>query len=101
MTGPREEDGDYARDFFDTYEREADRTLARPRLLRQPTSAGADAMSDAVPMPTEGTTTCLVCGCSRNENYEERMNDLVRELRRQLAARDRQVDRLLRQELTR
>ena len=46
------------------------------------------------PMPDAGTSTCLVCGCSRNDNYEQRMNDLVREMRRQLDAMARQNDRL-------
>ena len=38
--------------------------------------------------------TCLVCGCTRDMPQEQRLQDLVDELRRQLDARNRQVDRL-------
>lgn len=44
--------------------------------------------------PDPDDATCLVCGCTRNVSRERRDADLVAELRRQLAARDRQLDRL-------
>ena len=46
------------------------------------------------PLPVEDTATCFVCGCSRNVPFEERLRDLIREMRRQLAGRDRQIDRM-------
>ena len=45
------------------------------------------------PQPAEGTATCLACGGSRNTAYEQRMNDLVAEFRRQIRALQRALDR--------
>ena len=45
--------------------------------------------------------TCLACGCTRDMPNERRLEDFVVELRRQLAARDKQVDRLRAAELNR
>jgi hypothetical protein len=38
--------------------------------------------------------TCLACGSTRDAHEEQRLTDLVAELRRTLAIRDRQVDTL-------